>query len=78
MWTGEQVFRREVEEKSRRVASGLVKRGFSRGHVLYYVTHEMARIYLAHVAVWRLGGAVWGFAGGDSVGMSTLHTSPID
>ncbi|KAF4529164.1 hypothetical protein B566_EDAN017687 [Ephemera danica] len=50
----------EIEDQSRRIASALHKLGFRRGHVLFFVTYEMAQLYLIQLAVWRLGGAVRG------------------
>jgi acyl-coenzyme A synthetase/AMP-(fatty) acid ligase len=58
--TGKNVKFNELEEQSRRVASALGKRGFIKGDVLYFVTYEMAQLYVVQLAVWRLGGAVRG------------------
>jgi hypothetical protein len=50
----------DIDEKSKRIASGLARLGFKKGDVLQFVTYETARLYLIQVAIWRLGGAVRG------------------
>jgi acyl-coenzyme A synthetase/AMP-(fatty) acid ligase len=50
----------DIDEKSKRIASGLIRLGFKKGDVLQFVTYETARLYLIQVAVWRIGGAVRG------------------
>jgi long-subunit acyl-CoA synthetase (AMP-forming) len=50
----------DIDDKSKRIASGLTRLGFKKGDVLQFVTYETARLYLIQLAVWRLGGAVRG------------------
>jgi acyl-coenzyme A synthetase/AMP-(fatty) acid ligase len=58
--TGVEVLFKDIERKSKAIASGLARMGFSKGDILYFVTYETAQLYLIHMAVWRLGGAVRG------------------
>jgi long-subunit acyl-CoA synthetase (AMP-forming) len=51
---------KDIESKSKAIASGLAKMGFGKGDTLYFVTYETAQLYLIQMAVWRLGGAVRG------------------
>ncbi|XP_071453506.1 uncharacterized protein [Hetaerina americana] len=50
----------EIEPLSYRIASALTKIGFQKGDWLYFVTYEVALIYVVHIGVWRCGGAVRG------------------
>ncbi|XP_046395231.1 4-coumarate--CoA ligase-like 5 [Ischnura elegans] len=50
----------EIEPFSYRIASALTKMGFQKGDWLYFVTYEVALIYVVHIGVWRCGGAVRG------------------
>ncbi|XP_059477781.1 uncharacterized protein LOC132198053 [Neocloeon triangulifer] len=58
--TGAKVLFKDVEVDSKRIASGLARLGFKKQDVLFYVTYETAVLYLVHVGVWSLNGAVRG------------------
>jgi acyl-coenzyme A synthetase/AMP-(fatty) acid ligase len=58
----------EIEDQSRRVASALTRRGFKKGDLLYFVTYEMAQLYVIKFAVWRLGGTVRGWVTQERMG----------
>ncbi|XP_059485965.1 uncharacterized protein LOC132202794 [Neocloeon triangulifer] len=58
--TGVKVYFKDVESNSKRVASALTRLGFKNKDVLYYATYETAVLYLIHIGVWRLNGAVRG------------------
>ena len=55
-----QVYFKDIEEQSKKVASALARLGFKKGDILYFVTYETAVLYLLQMGVWRLGGAVRG------------------
>ncbi|XP_065349133.1 uncharacterized protein LOC135945393 [Cloeon dipterum] len=44
----------------------MARLGFKQGDVLYYVTYEMAQLFVLHLATWLLGGAVRGCYQGES------------
>ncbi|XP_059469197.1 uncharacterized protein LOC132192960 [Neocloeon triangulifer] len=56
----------DAYEKSKNVANVLARLGFKQGDVLYYVTFEMAQVYVVHLAAWLLGGAVRGCFQGEA------------
>ncbi|XP_059485964.1 uncharacterized protein LOC132202793 [Neocloeon triangulifer] len=58
--TGVKVYFKDVERDSKRVASALTRLGFKNKDALYFVTYESAVLYLIHIGVWRLNGAVRG------------------
>ncbi|XP_059478322.1 uncharacterized protein LOC132198348 [Neocloeon triangulifer] len=58
--TGKKVLFGEVEERSRKVASALTRRGFAKGDVLYFVSYDIVDIGVLQLAVWLLGGATRG------------------
>ncbi|XP_059478324.1 uncharacterized protein LOC132198350 [Neocloeon triangulifer] len=58
--TGKEVLFGEVEERSKKVASALAKRGFSKGDVLYFVSYDIVDLSVLQLAVWLLGGATRG------------------
>ena len=58
--TGKRVLFGEVEELARKVASGLARRGFAKGDILYFVSYEIVNIGILQLAVWLLGGATRG------------------
>jgi hypothetical protein len=68
----------EVECLSRRVASALTRRGFTKGDTLYFVTFESARLYVILLAVWRLGGITRGWYQRDTAGSFMLRVSRFD
>ncbi|XP_065340223.1 uncharacterized protein LOC135939661 isoform X2 [Cloeon dipterum] len=55
--TGKRVLFGEVEELARKVASGLARRGFAKGDILYFVSYDIVNIQILQLAVWLLGGA---------------------
>lgn len=67
--TGVEVRFCDIDDKSKRIASGLTRLGFKKGDVLQFVTYETARLYLIQVAIWRLGGAVRGSFQDESPGI---------
>ncbi|CAB3378517.1 Hypothetical predicted protein [Cloeon dipterum] len=58
--TGKRVLFGEVEELARKVASGLARRGFAKGDILYFVSYDIVNIGILQLAVWLLGGATRG------------------
>ncbi|CAB3365594.1 Hypothetical predicted protein [Cloeon dipterum] len=58
----------DAYEKSKCVANVMARLGFKQGDVLYYVTYEMAQLFVLHLATWLLGGAVRGCYQGESAG----------
>ncbi|XP_065341379.1 luciferin 4-monooxygenase-like [Cloeon dipterum] len=58
--SGKKVLFKEVEELARKVASGLARRGFSKGDILYFVSYDIVDIGILQLAVWLLGGATRG------------------
>ncbi|KAG8224158.1 hypothetical protein J437_LFUL005542, partial [Ladona fulva] len=50
----------EIEPLSYKLASALSKAGFKKGDWLYFVTYEVALIYIVQMAVWRCGGITRG------------------
>ncbi|XP_065342986.1 uncharacterized protein LOC135941406 [Cloeon dipterum] len=58
--TGKKVLFGEVEELARNVASGLARRGFAKGEILYFVTYDIVDMAILQLAVWLLGGATRG------------------
>jgi len=71
--TGVQVRFCDIDEHSRRIASGLARLGFKRGDFLHYVTYETAQLYLIQVAVWRLGGVVRGSFQNEAPGNKNIN-----
>ncbi|XP_059478321.1 uncharacterized protein LOC132198347 [Neocloeon triangulifer] len=58
--TGKEVLFGQVEERSKKVASALAKRGFSKGDILYFVSYDIVDLSVLQLAVWLLGGATRG------------------
>lgn len=58
--TGKQILFRDAEEKTKRVASALARRGFGRGDFLYFITYDFVDLEVLQLAVWMLGGATRG------------------
>jgi long-subunit acyl-CoA synthetase (AMP-forming) len=58
--SGTSVTFEDAYEKSKNIANALAKLGFKQGDVLYFVTFEMAQLYVVDLAVWLLGGAIRG------------------
>jgi len=50
----------QVKRDATKIASALARKGFKQGDVLYFVTYELAHLYLVSVGVWLLGGVVRG------------------
>ena len=75
--TGVTVKYGELEDLSRRVASGLRRLGLQgRGDVLYFVTYEMSHLFIVMLAAWRLGATVRGCYQKEQPGETTC--SPAD
>lgn len=58
----------DIDDHSRRVASALSRRGFKQGDLLYFITYEMAQLYIIKLAVWMLGGTVRGWLSQEPMG----------
>ncbi|XP_059479512.1 uncharacterized protein LOC132199071 [Neocloeon triangulifer] len=58
--SGKSVTFGQVRRDAQTIASWLKKEGFKKGDILFFVTTEMAHLYLIELAVWMLGGAVKG------------------
>ncbi|XP_059485961.1 luciferin 4-monooxygenase-like isoform X1 [Neocloeon triangulifer] len=58
--TGVNVYFKDIEKDSIKVASALTRLGFKNKDVLYFVTYETAVLYIIQLGVWRLNGAVRG------------------
>ncbi|XP_065341380.1 uncharacterized protein LOC135940436 [Cloeon dipterum] len=58
--SGKKVLFGEVEKLARKVASGLARRGFAKGDILYFVSYDIVDIAILQLAVWLLGGATRG------------------
>ncbi|XP_059479644.1 uncharacterized protein LOC132199121 [Neocloeon triangulifer] len=50
----------QVKNDAIKIASSLARRGFKQGDTLYFLTYEMAELYLVKIGVWLLGGVVRG------------------
>ncbi|XP_059469428.1 uncharacterized protein LOC132193072 isoform X1 [Neocloeon triangulifer] len=50
----------QVKNDAIKIASSLARRGFKQGDTLYFVTYEMAELFLVKIGVWLLGGVVRG------------------
>lgn len=50
----------DIKPISTKFASAITRMGFKRGDVLYFVTYDMALIFIIEIAVWMCGGAVRG------------------
>jgi len=61
---------KDVEDRTKRVASALTRRGFGHGDFLYYVAHDIADMAILQLAVWMLGGATRGGFHEESPGIS--------
>jgi long-subunit acyl-CoA synthetase (AMP-forming) len=66
--TGVECLFKDIEEKSKRIASALDRMGFRNKDKLFYATHESAVLYLIHVGVWRLNGVVRGCSQDETAG----------
>ncbi|XP_065341781.1 uncharacterized protein LOC135940708 [Cloeon dipterum] len=58
--TDKKVLFGEVEQLARKVASGLARRGFTKGDILYFVCYDIVSIGVLQLAVWLLGGVTRG------------------
>ncbi|XP_065332294.1 luciferin 4-monooxygenase-like isoform X2 [Cloeon dipterum] len=64
--SGKSVTFRQAKYDAQKIASGLVKLGFKKGDLLFFVTTAMAELYLFELAVWMLGGGVKGVGAVES------------
>jgi acyl-coenzyme A synthetase/AMP-(fatty) acid ligase len=73
--TGKQILFKDAEEKTKRVASALARRGFGRGDFLYFITYDFVDLEVLQLAVWMLGGATRGGfpKGAPSINYITLN-----
>jgi acyl-coenzyme A synthetase/AMP-(fatty) acid ligase len=55
-----QILFKDVEEKTKSVASALTKRGFCHGDSLYFITYDFVDLEILQFAVWTLGGSTRG------------------
>ncbi|XP_071453176.1 uncharacterized protein [Hetaerina americana] len=51
---------RDVRPLSTKIASALTRMGFKKGDILYFVTYDVALMYMIEFSIWRCGGAVRG------------------
>ncbi|XP_065332293.1 uncharacterized protein LOC135934462 isoform X1 [Cloeon dipterum] len=71
--SGKSVTFRQAKYDAQKIASGLVKLGFKKGDLLFFVTTAMAELYLFELAVWMLGGGVKGVGAVESHEHFYLH-----
>ncbi|XP_059473279.1 uncharacterized protein LOC132195350 [Neocloeon triangulifer] len=63
--SGKRVTFGQVKNDAIKIASSLARKGFKQGDTLYFVTYEMAELFLMKIGVWLLGGAVRGCYQGE-------------
>ncbi|KAG8233927.1 hypothetical protein J437_LFUL005131, partial [Ladona fulva] len=51
---------RDIKPLTEKFASAITRLGFKKGEILYFVTYDVALIYIIQLAVWRCGGGVRG------------------
>lgn len=63
-----------MEEKTKRVASALARRGFGQGDFVYFITYDFVDLEVLQLAVWMLGGVT---RGGTPKGVASMKNLMI-